>query len=130
MKINPSHLLLVFRCSFILAMALITYGSLVNVSELPDVTVKVWDKFQHASAFLLLSFLLHRSFPDKPLFSRSHIAQIIFLFGYGVTIEWLQSYTPNREGSIGDIVADSFGIICYTLLYLKNHSGQSSPQGG
>jgi VanZ family protein len=130
MKINPAHLLLIFRCTFVLALSAITYASLVNVTELPDMTLLVWDKFQHAAAFLLLSFLLQRSFPASRPFSRIHIAQLVFLLGYGILIEYLQSYTPYREASIGDVVADITGISCYTLFYFKNSSGQPAPQGG
>jgi VanZ family protein len=130
MQINPTHLLLIFRCCFILALSTITYLSLLDTSELPAVTLKIWDKLQHASAFLLLSFLLHRSFVNKRLFSMAHIAQACSLLCYGVIIECLQSYSPYRQASMGDVVADGVGIICYSLFYLKYNSGQNSPHRG
>lgn len=130
MKINPAHLLLLFRCCFILALSLITYLSLMNTAELPPVTLKVWDKLQHALAFLLLSFLLQRSFPDRPLFSKFHMTQLLFLFCYGVLIEYLQSYSPYRQASVGDVLADTVGIVSYTLLYLIYSTGQSSRHRG
>lgn len=130
MKINPVHLLLLFRCTFTVTIALITYASLVNVTELPEIATRVWDKLQHASAFLLLSFLLQRSFPDKRPLSTAYMAQVVFLISYGALIEYLQSYSPYREASLGDLVADSVGVLCYTLLYLKNDAGQNSPREG
>jgi len=130
MKINPTFLLLIFRFGFVLALSITTYAALIDVAELPPITLRVWDKLQHASVFLLLSFLLHRSFVDKRLFSTPHIAQMAFLFGYGVLIEWLQSYTPHREASAADVLADTFGIFCYSLLYFKICTGKRSSPGG
>ena len=125
MKINPLHLLLIFRVAFVLALSLTTYLALIDIAELPEITRNVWDKLQHASAFFVLSFLLYGSVSRTQLFSRSHTTQIIFLLGYGIMIEWLQSYTPHREASAKDVLADAVGIFCFSLLvylqkFLKN----------
>ena len=121
MKINPLHLLLIFRVTFILALSLTTYLSLIDIAELPEITRDIWDKLQHASAFFVLGFLLYGSVARAQLFSRSHITQVIFLLSYGIMIEWLQSYTPHREASVADVLADAVGIFCFSLLvYLQN----------
>ncbi|WP_240648546.1 VanZ family protein [Variovorax beijingensis] len=38
------------------------------------------------------------------------------LVGYGVLIEVLQSFTPNRSAEVSDVVADAMGIIVGRLI--------------
>lgn len=128
MPLKPAHLLLLFRCLFVLTLTAITCVSLVNPTELPPLTLQVWDKLQHASAYILLSFLLQRSFPDKAALSTAHLAQMFFLLGYGIIIEYVQGLTPYREASLSDIVANAVGIGCYCLLYLYLNSDTGSKE--
>ena len=113
---NPLPSPLIFRCVFVLALCVTTYVTLIDLSEFPP--INIWDKLLHASTFLLLSFLLHHSFANTRLLSPQHIAQLVFLLCYGIMIEWLQSYTPYREASLLDVLADAAGILCYWSLYL------------
>ena len=130
MQLNPAHLLLLFRCLFILVLTAITCVSLLNPTELPPVTLQVWDKMQHALAYVLLSFLLQRSFPDKAPLSAGHGAQMVFLLLYGVVIEYVQGLTPYREASLSDVVANSVGIAGYCLFYLKSAASRKQPHKG
>ena len=43
------------------------------------------------------------------------MAKILWLLGYGVMIEVVQYFLPNREASTLDVVADSVGIALYML---------------
>lgn len=125
MKLNPLHSLLIFRCSFIIAVAIITFMSLIDLTDLP--IPSIWDKLEHASAFILLSYLLDQSFPQYHHRRMFRMTQMTFLLGYGIGIEWLQSFTPTREPSFLDIVADTVGIFIYTLYkqrYEQQHERQ------
>ena len=62
------------------------------------------DKLRHAGAFLVLWVLSRRS---------SGAAAGLLMAGllaYGVLIEVLQGFTPNREPSAADVLADAVGI--------------------
>jgi VanZ family protein len=78
----------------------------------PEVVVSTgWDKTDHWSAFFTLAFLAHHAFPKKSLW---WVAAL--LVAYGIGIEVAQSFTPTRDASILDVVADSVGIAGYALL--------------
>jgi len=116
MKIKPLHLLLLFRTGFIVALAFTTFMALVNPVDLP-IKIHIWDKLQHAAAFITLSFLLDYSLPHYHSRRTLHPAQTIFLLCYGIGIEWLQSYTSYREASLYDVLADAISLLFYWVLY-------------
>lgn len=68
----------------------------------------VSDKFNHALAFLVLSWLADRAFPEKPFWTK-----VLWLMGYGIGIECIQYFIPFREFSVLDMAADGAGIIIY-----------------
>jgi VanZ family protein len=63
------------------------------------------DKLQHAAAFIALWALGWRAGLRQPVWL---LAAGLLVFG--VTIEIAQSFTPNRQPSLGDVVADAAGI--------------------
>ena len=121
MTLKPSSLLLIYRGAFIAALAFTTFMALIDLSKLP-LQIDMWDKLQHATVFIVLSFLLDRSFPCYPSRRTLHPAQPLFLLGYGIAIEWMQSFTPYREASVYDVLADAIGLLAYWLHYFKYHS--------
>ncbi|MCX4025807.1 VanZ family protein [Endozoicomonas sp. SM1973] len=72
----------------------------------------IGDKFKHFAAFGYLAYLLDSSFPSV----RFGLAKILALLGYGVFIELVQSFLPNRSASGLDVLADMGGIIGYWLF--------------
>lgn len=115
------HWLILFRTAFIIAFAFTTYCAFVKVDESPiEIVFDINDKILHLTAFMVLCGLLDYSFPAK----RLHPAKWLFLFAYGISIEWYQSYLPWREASVSDLVADSLGLALYAGLQtrLKNWS--------
>lgn len=70
------------------------------------------DKFYHALAFFVLSFLSNASFPESAFSYKKGLP----LFFYGVLIETVQYFLPYRSFSIGDMVADAVGIFVYFLI--------------
>ena len=127
MTLKPLPLLLIYRCAFILALAFTTYIALVNLSTLP-VQIHIWDKLQHIAAFVVLSFLLDHSFPRYRSRRTLHPAQTLFLLGYGIAIEWAQSYIPYRDCSVYDVLADATGLFMYWIFYFQFHTGKPANQ--
>lgn len=71
-----------------------------------------WDKLNHGIAFLVLSFLLSYSYPEKTLPWRD----FGLLMGYGVLIEIAQYFVPGRSSSLNDLMADASGMFIFYLL--------------
>ncbi len=64
------------------------------------------DKFFHALAYFGLMAWFAQIYHDK--FQRNMIA-LVFIF-MGVTLEYLQSFDPNRYFEYADMVANSVGV--------------------
>jgi VanZ family protein len=76
------------------------------------VVSSIYDKLNHFAAFLVLALLLDFSFPN----SRFNTDKIILLIAYGVGIEVVQHYLPDRMFSFFDVGADILGLVGYGLL--------------
>lgn len=100
-----------------MARALLTLDAIVisvlafTPLELPAV-VSLNDKISHALAFLSLAFLSDYSFPNQRY---RRIAMACML--YGISIELIQIFIPNRLFSLADIVADGVGLAIYPLFW-------------
>jgi len=71
------------------------------------------DKLAHFLIFFSLTLLLDLSF------KLSVTKSLLILSTYGVTIEILQSFLPYRSASLGDILADIFGVAVYIFVCRK-----------
>jgi VanZ family protein len=88
---------------FVLACLAVVWGSLTPTSALPGVTL--WDKFEHAGAYLVLSVLGAAAFP----FRFRRLAAGLFLGGVGVEVA--QSLMGlGRQGDPVDALANTVGI--------------------
>lgn len=101
--------LLLARIALVAAMAAIAWFAFTPVP--PAGIERVWDKLQHASAFLVLSALLDRALPRCGVWPMALIA-----FGYGAMIEAVQSLLPWRDASLRDLLADLLGIGIYFII--------------
>jgi len=118
-----------YRTALALALGVITTLALVDNPELP---ISLWDKANHVLAFFTLSFLANRSFPQPD--QRIPKAQWLALLAYGVLLEILQAFTPHREPSLLDVVADAIGLVAYSVVYrvatpstTPDNTGSSTP---
>ena len=98
-----SRLLLVVTLCFISWQATIRNGISVPVANS--------DKILHFLAFYTLAFLLDFSFPK----SRFGVLKIIVLIGYGILIEYVQSFLPYRSAEVVDLLTDVVGITVYAV---------------
>lgn len=70
-------------------------------------TIKhTWDKLNHILAFVTLYIVLSFSYKDLSLLSK-----FISLLAFGIFIEIVQYFIPNRDFSFYDIFADFIGIL-------------------
>ncbi len=74
-----------------------------------------WDKLNHTVAFMTLYLLISLSFRD---FINTKY-KIILLLIIAVQIEMVQSFLPNREASLLDIIADMTGVMVGYILWHK-----------
>jgi len=93
-----------------LALLIITYMALTPIPDLLQQNIN--DKLGHALAFILLAFLAHASWPNRP-FSWRHGLPLV---AYGIFLECAQYFVPGRFFSLWDVAADTTGIMLYLLL--------------
>lgn len=73
------------------------------------------DKIKHLIAFFTLSFLLNRSSSSVEKRLRNMGALLLF----GIFIEFVQYFVPDRQSSINDVIADFMGILLFQLSYFS-----------
>lgn len=98
------------RAALALALVAVTTLALLPGAEVPVTTS--WDKLDHWFAFFTLTALAEHGFPRQPFWRRT----FWWLLAYGVGIEIAQSFTPDRQADLVDIVADAASIASYGLL--------------
>ena len=70
----------------------------------PQAITTGWDKSNHMLAFGVMTWLGCKAFPQRG------VPLLLGLLAYGVLIEILQSYTPNRSAEWLDLLADGVGV--------------------
>jgi len=104
------HLIFFARVALVFSVVIIFCLSVIRTG--PDLPGGLSDKFYHAVAFLILSFLAGISF-SRPI---SPFYQPMLLLLYGIAIEVVQYFLPYRSFSIADMVADAGGIFVYYFM--------------
>lgn len=93
---------------FISCLAILS-GSLVPSSKIqlaPDIS----DKFQHLAAFIIAGSLGFRAYPDK----RLSLFSMLTLFG--ILIEILQYFVPQRKPDLIDVCFDLSGLLIASAI--------------
>ena len=74
------------------------------------------DKANHILAFCVLAFLSDQYLMGSFATLKKRWISFACVLAYGVLLEIFQSFIPNRDGSLWDILADVMGLfIGYTL---------------
>jgi len=102
-----------FKVVFFISIIIVLYLALVPENSESLFDFEHFDKIKHAIVFFILSFLLNRSSSDIT----KRVRNILALFGFGLLIEFLQSFTSYRTVSLGDILANLTGILLFQVTY-------------
>ena len=97
----------VARLALALAVITIMVLALMPMTTVPVTTT--WDKLDHALAFFTLALLAEQAFPGWSFWRGLALG----LLAFGVGIEIAQWFTPDREASMLDVMADGIGIAIY-----------------
>lgn len=100
----------VLAVSFWLALAFATYSAFAppNLVAAP----RVGDVALHAFAFFVLTTLLQMAY-----FSRQPLRTALCMLGYGLFIEVVQLWLPDRSAELKDLMVDVLGIAAGLLAY-------------
>ena len=94
--------------------ALVVYLSLTSSPVDTGLSFPYQDKVFHAFAYFVLMAWFAQIYHDR--FQRNLIAVMFIIMG--VTLEYLQSFDPNRFYEYGDMVANTMGVVIGLLLAL------------
>lgn len=99
-----------FKLLLSLALILVTWQAF-SPQPLQD-AANINDKLGHGLVFLFLSAIVDHAFAT----SKFGLKKSAYLLAYGIFIEVVQHFIPERSFSILDMVADSAGIFLYWLI--------------
>jgi VanZ family protein len=104
----------------------VTIGSLTPTPYLPPQVFDIWDKAQHAGAFLLLGGLGLLAYPVSAL------RVLLGLLAFGGGIELAQAATGWRIGDWVDWLADAIGVAAVYWAWVlwkpaRSHGQISTP---
>ena len=93
-----------FKLSFFICIVAIEYLATTSLEIKP--LENTWDKANHFMAFMTLYVTLSLGYPKLEV-----VKKVLILLVFGIQIECVQYFLPNREFSLLDVVADGVGII-------------------
>ena len=113
-------------CSWTL---LAVYGLTIFIqSSLPSIDLGSdlpgTDKLLHLAAYAVMGLLACRAFATLPRFGNAillFLAGFIFVFLFGLSDEWHQSFVPGRMADGWDLLADGLGGAFGAALYAWRH---------
>lgn len=102
---------------------LIVYSMVIFIlSSRPEVGVEQYfygqDKVMHFFAYGIHAFLCMAALSDKILLLKlfHYFLALVFSVSYGIFNEIYQYFIPEREFSLGDVLANSLGVITFLIL--------------
>lgn len=117
LKIFSSWFVVVMYAGFIFTLSSLSHPPLI--SKIPW---HVPDWLFHAVEYSLFGYFLAKAFNVSfPFRSGFLLLVITVLFGtlYGLTDEWHQSFVPERQPSLKDVLADAVGVLAGAYWWLK-----------
>ncbi len=108
-------MIIIYRVLFFFCILVILFLATVSIQF--EVIENIWDKLKHSFAFFTLYVLFSLSYEKQTIISKS----LLLLF-YGILIECIQYFIPNRYFSLLDVFADAVGIfigITFYIVYVK-----------
>jgi len=109
-----------FRALLTVALVTILFFSTSSLDH--SAAAGVNDKIAHALSFLILAVLSDRSFPGYQYGWKI----VLPLIGYGLGIEIIQYFLPERTFSLLDLAADAAGLLAYWCYRAINPANSQS----
>ena len=109
-----------FLLPVILYLIIIFFISSLPGKEIPDVELPYFDKILHLLEYAVLGFLLIRGVKNSELkFSNTSLIIFAAIFSvlYGLSDEFHQSFVPNRDASLLDVLFDCIGGAVGSIVY-------------
>ena len=100
----------------IVAVTIFTLSS-IPAEDLARTGIRIWDKAAHAGVWAVLAYCLRRALGPGRM--RTPLA-IVLAIAYGAVDELHQSFTPGRELSGWDVVADAIGACLGALVAARS----------
>lgn len=107
----PRSGVVTFRIAFAITLVSVMYLATIEQDHLS--LERIDDKLSHFLAFGTLAFLGDFSFPEGTFGLR----KFLWLLGYGLLIEVVQYFLPDRTPSLLDLSTDCVGIVAYWAMY-------------
>ncbi len=105
----------------IAAIAWIITILILSVISPPSLPTNEWlgvDKIAHFASYFLLTFLILGGWEKTSIFNRKKYALVIALVSmYGIGIEFIQGFLPNRYFEVPDIIANIMGSFVGAVFY-------------
>lgn len=108
-----------YQFLFVAAVVFFSYSFMAEVKASLQIFPHI-DKVVHFAIFFVLAAIMHRAF-NIPV-----TAHLVLLVIYGGSIELLQSFTPKRQASWLDLLADSLGAVAYFAIYFAWRKRQTA----
>lgn len=91
---------------------LVIYLSLTSRPVDIDTSLPYQDKLFHALAYFVLTFWFMQIYHI-----RNHVLQwVVFFLCLGLLLEYLQGFDPNRYSEVGDMIANTLGVVAGVAL--------------
>ncbi|MBC7451550.1 MAG: VanZ family protein [Cytophagales bacterium] len=106
---------------------LILYATLTPGKSLPSSSLFRFDKLIHLIIFGTFAWLVLRGFyikitNHKPTsLTGLYLVVGISIIAFGIAIEWMQNYIPDRSADRYDVIANTSGIILAQILFYATH---------
>lgn len=104
-------MIIIYRVLFFSCIFVILFLATTSIQF--EVIENIWDKLKHSFAFFTLYVLFSLSYEKQTITYKS----LLLLF-YGILIEFIQYFIPNRFFSFLDLLADAIGILIGIASYL------------
>lgn len=104
---------LIYRMLFISVLCLGMYLGMRPAPPPTPIKFDMIDSLYHAGGLFVCTILSYLAFPRWRWWFRG-----AFMFAAGVAVEFVQSFHPTRTADIGDIYANSVGVVLGLLVIL------------
>lgn len=94
------------RAAFAVGLVLVAVLSLMPADAVPETSIS--DKIEHFLAYFALAAAGASGFHGR----RARLFIMFSLIAFSILMEFGQMFSPGRDPSVGDAIANSLGVLC------------------